>query len=66
MPASSGVLSLDELPDVLTLGEAAAVLRISESGARALAASGELPARKVGQQWRIGREVLREFIGSGA
>lgn len=49
--------------DILTLEEAADILRISYSTAKTLAASGELPATKVGRQYRISRRALEAYIG---
>lgn len=46
-------------PRLLTLRETAALLRLSEHGARLLAAKGQLPgARKLGGQWRFSRATL--------
>lgn len=49
-------------PDILTLAEAASLLRISLSTAKKLARSGELPASKVGGQWRLSRHRLLELV----
>lgn len=58
------------MPDessVLTLEEAASVLRIAPSTARSLAARNELPgAFKLGGQWRVRKARLIEFIDSAA
>jgi excisionase family DNA binding protein len=49
---------------LLTLGEAAEMLRISISTAKKLASSGALPGvlPKVGRQWRISRAGLVAYI----
>lgn len=51
---------------VLTLGEAAVMLRISLSTAKKLAASGEMPGilPKLGGQWRISRVGLDSYLHS--
>lgn len=46
------------LPELLTLRELAQYLRVSTRTAYQLAADGEVPAVKVGGQWRISREEL--------
>ena len=52
-------------PEVLTLTEAANVLRISVSTAKKLARSGELPGvlPKLGTQWRVSRRALEAYMG---
>lgn len=48
--------------EVLTVKEAADLLRISEIGVRRLADQGEIPARRVGKRWRFSRTALEAFI----
>lgn len=48
----------------LTLGDVAAQLRISEKTAYDLARRGELPAFKVGRQWRVRHGDLARWIDS--
>lgn len=52
--------------EVLTINEAAALLRVSPSKARQLAAGGELPGvlPRLGKQWRINRRALEDFINA--
>lgn len=53
-------------PEVLTLKEAAALLRISETTLRDRAQKGEVPAAKIGV-WRFSRsELLALLSGRGA
>ncbi len=47
---------------VLTIPEVAALLRISEKSAYKLAQAGDLPAFKVGNQWRFRRAELDAWI----
>jgi excisionase family DNA binding protein len=61
------VISSDEsanLPDMLTIAEVAKYLKLHELTVRRLAREGELPAFKVGRQWRIKRDLLEDWIQS--
>jgi excisionase family DNA binding protein len=52
--------------EVLTLEEAAQFLRVSEATVYQLARSGELPARKVGREWRfVGSRLLAWLLQGG-
>jgi excisionase family DNA binding protein len=51
--------STDEL---LTIAEVAAYLKLSRRTAWRWCKSGDLPAIKVGHQWRIARSDLEKFI----
>ena len=54
------------LPEVLTLGEVAELLRVEEAAVRELVESGELPARRIAGEWRLSRTaVLGWLAGSG-
>jgi len=48
--------------DVLTLAEAANLLKVCEKTAGKLAQTGELPARRVGNQWRFSRRAVLAHI----
>lgn len=53
--------------DVLTLAEAAKLLKVCEKTTGKLAQTGELPARRVGNQWRFSRRaVLAHLEGEAA
>jgi excisionase family DNA binding protein len=55
-----------EHPDVLTLRELASYLRVSLRTAYQLVADGDVPAVKIGGQWRIPRAALeRQLAGAG-
>lgn len=56
---------MSDSPEYLTLAEAAALLRIGERTAYALARKGELPAMKVGGQWRVHRPTLLAWSKTG-
>jgi excisionase family DNA binding protein len=49
-------------PDVLTAGEAAALLRIAEPELVRAAERGKLPGRRIGDEWRFGREALLAWL----
>jgi excisionase family DNA binding protein len=51
---------------VLTLEEAADLLRVPVEDVRGLAESGELPARRLGDAWRFRRDALLAWLGGGA
>lgn len=52
--------------EVLTLEEAAALLKVSETLVYQLARSGSLPGRKVGREWRFLRSALLEWLRAPA
>jgi excisionase family DNA binding protein len=49
-------------PDLLTLSEAAELLRVSRATAYRLVSAGELPALRVGHGLRIDRAELHEYL----
>ena len=49
-------------PDVLTLAEAAAYLRVSEGEIVELTRRQGLPGRKVGDQWRFLKAAIQEWL----
>ena len=49
---------------VMTLDEAAAYLKVSAADVQALIDSGELKAKQIGSQVRIGRDVIDAFLAS--
>ena len=54
----------DDMDDanMLTIAEVAKYLKLHELTVRRLAREGELPAFKVGRQWRIKRNLLESWI----
>lgn len=48
--------------DVLDLQEASRLLRLSDKTLRSLAVAGEVPARRVGSQWRFSRRALMAYL----
>lgn len=49
-------------PDVLTLEEAAAFLRVTEEQLRSQAQAGGMPARCLGGEWRFARSALYQWL----
>jgi excisionase family DNA binding protein len=52
--------------EVLTLEEAAALLRLTPEAVRASAARGELPGRAFADEWRFSRSALLAWLGVSA
>jgi excisionase family DNA binding protein len=48
--------------EVLTTAEAAELLQVDEQALRKMAASGELPGRRIGRDWRFSRRALLEWL----
>jgi excisionase family DNA binding protein len=55
----------DNLPEIMTITEAAQYLRISLSSLYKLAQDGKIPAQKVGKHWRFHRQTLIDWIAAG-
>jgi excisionase family DNA binding protein len=51
--------------EVLTLDETAALLRVTSADVLALAEASELPARQVGDQWRLARTAVLRWLADG-
>jgi excisionase family DNA binding protein len=52
------------VPDIMTLSEAAAYMRVGEEDVLAVIQSGELKARKIGTSYRISKQAVDEFLAS--
>jgi excisionase family DNA binding protein len=48
--------------DILTLGEAAAYLRVAEAEVLILATGGELPGRKIAGEWRFLKAAVQDWL----
>ena len=57
----------DDLPDVLTIRDAAVILHMCEASVRQACVSGKLPAVKIGGDrfWRISKAKLRAMFEGG-
>ena len=51
-------------PDVMTLSEAAAYLRVGEEDILEAIKSGDLKAKKIGSSYRVSKEAVDEFLSS--
>lgn len=51
-----------ELPDVLTVEQAAELLQLSGKTLKRLAQAGRVPGRRVGNQWRFSRAALMDWV----
>jgi excisionase family DNA binding protein len=54
------------IEEVLTLEEAARLLRLPIESVRASALAGELPGRAFGEEWRFARTALLNWLGGEA
>jgi excisionase family DNA binding protein len=55
-----------DAPEVLTMAEAAAFLRVSEDAISRLASQQGLPGRRIDNEWRFLRAALVEWLGEGS
>ena len=51
-------------PDVMTLSEAAAYLKVSEDDVRSLIDAGDVKAKKIGSSFRIAKKALDDFLAA--
>jgi excisionase family DNA binding protein len=51
-------------PDIMTLSEASAYMRVGEEDLLAVIQSGELKAKKIGTSYRISKKAIDEFLSS--
>jgi len=61
-PASGASASGAALPELLSPGEAATALGVSEADVMAVLESGELKGKKIGSAWRISRAALTSYM----
>lgn len=52
----------EEAPAILTLEEAAELLRLDTSVLLMAAESGQVPGRQIGEEWRFSREALLDWL----
>jgi excisionase family DNA binding protein len=52
------------VPDIMTLSEAAAYMRVGEQDVLSVIQSGELKAKKIGTSYRISKKAVDEFLSS--
>jgi excisionase family DNA binding protein len=51
-------------PDIMTLSEAAAYMRVGEEDVLEVIKSGELNAKKIGSSYRVSKQAIDEFLSS--
>ncbi|MEZ5977830.1 MAG: helix-turn-helix domain-containing protein [Planctomycetota bacterium] len=52
-------------PEILNIEEAAALLGVSVKTFNKVLHSQDLPARKIGREWKFSRQALIDWVGSG-
>jgi excisionase family DNA binding protein len=52
------------VPDVMTVTEAAAYLKVNEADLQALIDEGQVKAKKIGGDFRISKKTLDDFLNS--
>jgi hypothetical protein len=52
----------EELPEVIDLDAASALMRVPPAAVRALAEAHAIPARRIGDDWRFARDALLEWL----
>ena len=53
---------IQALPEVMTLDEAARLLRVHPQTVKALARAKTIPGRKVGRAWRFSKQALLAYL----
>lgn len=61
-PQQSAQPATPSAPEVMTLEEAAAYLKVSPADVQSIIDSGELKARQIGSQYRISKEAIDAFL----
>jgi excisionase family DNA binding protein len=55
----------NEVPEVMTLADVAELLQSDGASVEALAENGELPARRIGDEWRFARSAVLDWLAAG-
>jgi excisionase family DNA binding protein len=53
-----------EVPEVLTLAQLAELLQLDEGTLRELVERGEVPGRKLGDEWRFSRQAILDWLAA--
>ena len=53
---------MNSIPEIMTIGETAEYLRISQSSLYKLAQDGRIPCQKVGRHWRFRKEAIDRWL----
>jgi len=59
----SAKVTFKELPDILTPAEVSKLLRLGRNGTYALLKAGRIRSVRVGQQIRVTKAAVRDFLG---
>ena len=59
-------MSAQEQPEILNIEEAAALLGVSIKTFNKVLHSQDMPARKIGREWKFSRRALIAWVGSGS
>jgi excisionase family DNA binding protein len=62
-PAATAAAGAAALPELISPAEAATALGVSEADVISSLDAGDLKGRKIGTQWRITRQALKDFLG---
>jgi excisionase family DNA binding protein len=62
-PAAAAAGAAAAIPELVSPTDAAKALGVSEADVIASLEAGDLKGKKIGTQWRITRQALRDFIG---
>jgi len=62
MQAGAQPAAAAAVPEVMSLAEAAAYLKVSEADVQALIDQGQIKAKKIGTQYRISKKAIDEFL----
>ena len=55
-----------DVREVLTVADAAELLQVETEVVERLAADGELPGRRIGEQWRFTRQAILDWLSAGS
>ncbi len=61
-----GTMNKDEYPEIMNVSEVADLLRVSNQTIYNLVKSGQLPATKIGREWRFSREKILQILAGEA
>ena len=60
------VFLLEQYPDVLTIDDVCAILRVARKTVYALVRSGDLPSRRLGRLYRISKHHMIAYLENAA
>jgi excisionase family DNA binding protein len=63
-PGAQAAAAAAAAPEIMTLSEAAAYMRVGEDDVLEVIKAGELKAKKIGTSYRISKKAVDEFLSS--